>query len=90
MPCSRSSACKRATSASSRSGLARFGRLRRPGRAAADERLDPHAHLARGNTQGVEGAGGHPVAFDEQAEEQVLSAGVVVAEAAGLLLGEGE
>ena len=71
-------------------GLAGALRLRRRagGRALRQDADDLVADLVEVDAQGLEHAGGDPLAFADQAEQQVLRADVVVAQAARLVDGQ--
>ena len=58
--------------------------------AAADDELDRGAHLGQLDVHVLEHAGRHALTFPDQAEQEVLRADVVVVEALGLLLRQGE
>ena len=58
--------------------------------AAADDELDGGAHLVELHAEVGEHLGRHAVALADEAEQQVLSADVVVVEALRFLLGESE
>jgi hypothetical protein len=56
----------------------------------ADGLLDPATDRLRGDPEAAQGGHGEALLVAEQAEQQVFGADVVVAEAAGLLLGVGD
>ena len=58
--------------------------------AATDDELDRGADLGQLDVHVLEHAGGHALALTHQAEEQVLGADVVMVEALGLVLCQGE
>ena len=63
-----------------------LGLLRRPGRGGLRQDADDLvADLVQAHAQRLEHAGGDPLALADQAQEQVLGADVVVAQAAGLV-----
>ena len=58
--------------------------------AAADDELDGGAHLGQLDVHVLEHARGHTLPFAHEAEQEVLGPDVVVVEALGLILSEGE